>query len=452
MSNILVNNNFYISTSSACIVDLTPPSFSGINFIDVESRGQIRVGWPAATDATVPIRYEVYVQAATATGLFNTTNIVAITPNLQFDIFSLPDGSLLENGQTYFVGIRAIDGVSNRDSNTVSLSVISTGILTSIDVYECDGAFSLAKGGNFQGTIWARKNSELVTSLNADLGTASYQVYDNDGNPIVGMSETGIVADSEGQFKITPVVSQLSETLNHYLVKVTVNIDSEDRNNYLPIVKKIPSYRVNGHNVLDSDDNFIGIFWAEDETNLHVSDLSRLGTGSYDVLDKEGNIILGFSESGITPNSQGVFKITPVPGVDIEDLNLATGRFSVEVDGVTRTTYIPVSVKKIEYKIKAQFAINALNEFMSMFWVESSLGTIKTTNLSTASYQVYDKNGNTVVGLSGSGISADSNGRFISVPVSAALLTDLTHYNVEINITVDGKQLTAYKGFSLLGN
>jgi len=93
MPNILVNNNFYQGTSDACIVDLIPPTFAGINFLDVESRGQIRAGWSAATDPTPPIRYEVYIKASTATGLFNTTNIIAVTPNLQFDIFTLPDRS-----------------------------------------------------------------------------------------------------------------------------------------------------------------------------------------------------------------------------------------------------------------------------------------------------------------------------------------------------------------------
>jgi len=178
MPNILINNNFYQGTSQACIVDLTPPTFAGITFLDVESRGQIRAGWSAATDATAPIRYEVYIKASTVTGLFNTTNIIAVTPNLQYDIFTMPDGSFLVNGATYYVGVRAIDGVNNRDSNVVSMSVISTGVLTSIDVYETHASWSIDNLNQFRITMWADKNESLAIAPNGILGTASYQVYD----------------------------------------------------------------------------------------------------------------------------------------------------------------------------------------------------------------------------------------------------------------------------------
>ena len=144
------------SSSQACIVDLTAPTFSGINYLRVESRGQIRAKWTAASDATAPIRYEIYIQEFTATGLFSSANIIAITDKLQYDTFTMPDGSFLNNGSTYHVGVRAIDGVNNRDNNTVSLNVISTGILTSQDIYETKGTFTVGKNNMFQGTMWSR--------------------------------------------------------------------------------------------------------------------------------------------------------------------------------------------------------------------------------------------------------------------------------------------------------
>src|SRR5574343_249219 len=166
MPNILIGNNFYQGTSQACIIDLTPPTFAGINFLDVESRGQIRAGWSAATDATPPIRYEVYIKASTSSGLFNTSNVIAVTPNLQYDIFTLPDGSFLQNGVTYYVGVRAIDGVNNRDSNIISMNVISTGVLTSIDVYETHASWSIDNSNQFRVTLWADKNESLAVGLN----------------------------------------------------------------------------------------------------------------------------------------------------------------------------------------------------------------------------------------------------------------------------------------------
>lgn len=451
MSNILINNNFYISTPSACIVDLTPPTFAGINFADVESRGQIRVAWAAGTDVSNPIRYEVYIQASTAVGLFNFTNITAMTPNLQYDIFSLPDGSFLQNGTTYYIGVRAVDAVGNRDSNTISLNKIATGILTSIDIFGVKGAFSGAPGGNFQGTIWGMINGELATSSNSVLGTASYQVYDKDGNTISGLSESGIAADSNGQYQITPVSSTLDDILNHYLVKVTINIDGEDRVDYISIVEKSPSYSIAGQNAFDNNGDFTGVFWAEDESRLTINDLARLGNGSYDVLDESGNIVSGFSETGIVPNSQGMYVITPVSGISTEDLVLRTGRVTVSVDGKDRTTYIPINVGAVNHSVKATFSINALNQFQATFWVATSLGMIKTTSIGAANYTVYDSSGVAVSGLSQSGITADVNGRFQINPVSAILLTDLTHYSVKVGVIVDGIEHVSYKGFTLLG-
>lgn len=451
MPNILVTNNFYISSADACIVDLTPPTFTGINFLDVESRGQIRAAWPIATDATNPIRYEIYIQAATATGLFNIANIVAMSSQLQYDIFTLPDGSFLENGETYYVGVRAVDAVGNRDSNTVSLNVVSTGVLTSIDVYETRGAFTVGPEGDFQGTMWLLKNSELA--VGGTLGTASYIVYDKTGTAVPGMSQSGIVADVNGQFKITAVPSSLDETLNHYMVKVSITMDSEVREGYVPLVQKIPSYKIYGQNGFNSSSEFIGVFWVEEESGIHISDLSRLGVGSYDILDADGNIIAGFNETGLTANAQGVYTITPVSGIATEDLDLTTIRFTAIVDNVPRTSYISTKIQEIKHSVKSVFSINALNQLQATFWLATDDAEIITGSmLSTASYTVYDSSGNAVVGLTQSGITADVNGRFQISPVSATLLTDLTHYTVRVAIIYKNFEHVAYKGFTLLGN
>lgn len=454
MPNILIGNNFYISTSSACIVDLTPPTFAGINFLDVESRGQIRAGWSSASDATAPIRYEVYIQGVTSVGLFNTSNIISVTPNLQFDIFTLPDGSFLENGETYYVGIRAIDGVNNRDNNTVSMSVISTGVLTSIDMYETFGAFTQAPNGMFQGTIWANKNGELSTSLNSTLGTASYTVYDKNGNVVSGMSQSGITADSNSQFKITPVVSGLNEILDHYVVKVTVSIDSENRNSYIPLIEKIPSYRIIGHYDFDHNNDVVGEFWVEEEHGEHITNLSRLGNGQYDVYDADGVLVSGFSESGISPSSDGIYRTAPIPNVNPSDIHLWSAKVGAVIDGKLRTTRIAVVTGQIVHKCKGQFSINALNQLQATFWLQSegsSPEIVKGSTLSTANYIVYDAAGNAVAGLTETGLVADSNGMFHITPVSATLLTDLTHYTVRIGINAHGLEHVALKGFSLLG-
>jgi len=120
---------FIHKAAVASIVDTTPPTFSGISFITARPNGSIRPVWGAGTDLATPIRYEVYVQATTSVGLFSTSNIAYITNGLTIDVFQLADTSLLLKGTSYHMGIRAVDAVGNRDSNTASLSAISAGVL-----------------------------------------------------------------------------------------------------------------------------------------------------------------------------------------------------------------------------------------------------------------------------------------------------------------------------------
>lgn len=448
MSNILVNNNFYISTSSACIVDLTPPTFSGITFLDVESRGQIRSGWSAATDATAPIRYEVYIQASTATGLFNTSNITGITPNLTLDIFTMPDGSFLVNGTTYYVGVRALDAVSNRDSNLVSMSVISTGVLTSIDMYETKAAWSINDSNQFELTAWAEKNNSLATSVSDVLGTASYQVYDKLGVAIVGMSASGISANAQGLY-VMPAVSNLTlEERQHYEIKVSIMVDGEVRTNFLRIEAGADSYLVDGTSDVDYSGNLIGSFWVSDNEKILTS---GLGTGSFDVYTADGNP-LGISQSGIVANGSGLFVITPIPGANALDGTAAyITKVSVTVNGQTRTKNLILGNEPILYQNKAIFSINALNQLEATFWAIKNDERVNPALLGTAKYTVYDKNGTAVSGLTELGIVADGNGLFHSTPVLATLLTDLTHYSVKVEIVVAGATRTSFKGFTLLG-
>lgn len=447
MPNILVNNNFYQGTSAACIVDLTPPTFAGINFLDVESRGQIRAGWSAASDPTTPIRYEVYIKASTATGLFSVTNIIAITPNLQYDIFTMPDGSFLQNGTTYFVGIRAIDGVNNRDSNVISMSVISTGVLTSVDVYETHASWSIDNLNQFRITLWANKNENLAGGTNGVLGNASYQVYDKAGSAVVGMSGSGISANGQFLFIASPVSNLLVEDAEHYTVKVTINVDGESRVNMLPLMENKSAYKIDGLFFVNNQNNFDGTFWISKNEKLKTA---NLGTGAYQVFDHDGNPIVGMGQSGISPDGNGIYKITNVTSLLADDYPGYSVRVTVVVDGVTHSQMISSASPPIEYKPKAQFSINASNQLQATFWVEYD-SNVEVSGLGTANYAVYDVNGNAVVGLTQSGITPDVNGRFHITPVSAALLTDLTHYSVKVGVVAHGIERVSYKGFTLLG-
>lgn len=448
--DFLVNNNFYQPTSDACINDLTPPTFAGINFLDVESRGQIRAGWSAGSDATPPIRYEVYIQASTATGLFTApTNIIASTPNLLFDIFTLPDGSFLQNGVTYYVGVRAVDAVGNRDNNTVSLNVISTGVLTSIDTYQSLAAWSVDDSNQFRITLWANKNNSLAVSPDAILGTASYQVYDKAGNAIVGMSGSGITANSQGLYVASPVANQLVEVNEHYQIKASIVVDSEARVNFIRIEEDPAVYDINGTVSIDNANNLVGSFWITENEKVATS---NLGNGSYQFYDNDGTIIPGVSDTGIVPDGNGFFAITPFalpPSIDPTQVYIV--RFTCPINGVNRSHNVILNATPVVYTCRATFSINALNQLEASFWATVNNENADPSLLGNASYAIYDKNGNAVVGLSETGITPDGQGLYQTMAVSAALITDLTHYIAKITIEVAGEDRTVFKGFTLLG-
>lgn len=451
MPNLLVTNNFYISTSDACIVDLTPPVFAGINFLDVESRGQIRAGWSAATDSTLPIRYEIYIQATTAVGLFSVANIISVTPNLQYDIFTMPDGSFLVNGTTYHVGVRAIDGVSNRDSNTVSMNVISTGVLTSIDIYETKAVWSINNLNQFDVTIWANKNGSLAKSPEAVMGTASFQVYDEDGNIVVGMSGSGVSANSEGLYVFPSVANSLDSVYSHYEIKVTISIDGENRSNMVPVYPSSAKIEISG--IADANPvngNIFGSFWLTEDSSILTT---GLGNGSYQVYTANGILIPGLAQTGIVPDVNGNYVITPLALPAPLDPSAAyVVLLEAVAKGKSYSTKIILGDDPVTYQLKSTLSINGSNMLQGSLWAHKIHELVATATLGTASYTIYDKNGIAVSGLTESGITADANGAFHITPVSAILLTDLTHFLIKIVINIGGFNRTAMKGLSLLGN
>jgi hypothetical protein len=447
MPNFLVENNFYQGTSQACITDLTPPTFAGINFLDVESRGQIRAGWPAATDPTPPVRYEVYIKANNNTNLFNTANIIAITDKLQYDIFTLPDGSFLQNGTTYHVGVRAIDGVNNRDNNTVSQSVISTGILTAIDTYTVEGSFAVNGSNQFILKAWGNKNGSLAIAPGAVMGAASYQVYDGAGNAVAGMSGNDPAPNSQGEYVFPAVANTLDRINNTYSIKITIDIDGEDRVNFIPIPALEKIYKINGAIDVNNSNQITGSFWITRKGNLMTT---SLGTCSYTLYDAQGNS-LSISESGISADANGFFVITPTAFTGYDATKAYVAKVTITADGTPITEDIVIGNEPEVFDNKAVFSINASNQLRATFWATKNNQLLSGSILGTASYQVYDASGNPVAGLTQSGITADSNGFFHTTPVLANQITDLTHYVIKITISVAGQNRISTRAITLLG-
>lgn len=101
-----------------------------------------------------------------------------------------------------------------------------------------------------------------------------------------------------------------------------------------------------------------------------------------------------------------------------------------------------------EYEAHGVFSINASNQFRGSLWLTKNASVLM-TSLTTADYQVFDADGNAVAGLSQVGVTPDVNGIFEITAVSAAGLTDLTHYVVKITIYYDGETYISYRGITL---
>lgn len=127
--NQLFASLFEQSTSKACLVDVTGPTFAGITSAVAQINGSVNVGWSAATDATTPLTYAVYVKAGSAPNPGTDTPAV-LTRALSAKVYVDGLQALLVKGTTYYFLVRAIDAVGNQDSNLISMTAISAGVLT----------------------------------------------------------------------------------------------------------------------------------------------------------------------------------------------------------------------------------------------------------------------------------------------------------------------------------
>lgn len=109
------------------------------------------------------------------------------------------------------------------------------------------------------------------------------------------------------------------------------------------------------------------------------------------------------------------------------------------------TADLGVATFEEHFQVCAVANINASNMFEATFWVNRH-GQRVDSNLSNASYRVRDKDGNTVSGLASASVAPDLNGYFKITAVSAALIYDLTHYLLEIEIPVDGVEIAGSVG------
>ena len=126
----MAQNNYmggyvYNKVPNASVSDTTPPTFSGIATLVAQGNGSLRATWTAASDATTPIYYEIYI----STGAIDYSKKVARVKALTFDLFQDTLGLLLYN-TVYYVAVRAVDGVGNVETNITVLNATSGGVAT----------------------------------------------------------------------------------------------------------------------------------------------------------------------------------------------------------------------------------------------------------------------------------------------------------------------------------
>jgi hypothetical protein len=338
--NQLVTGGAKQRSSQACIVDLTPPTFAGINFLTRSGLGQLRAAWAVATDGSSPVSYEVYIEAEPAANLFNPANIALVTRSLQADLFSLSNGSLLQSGVNYYVGVRAVDAIGNREGNTVSLSQVSPGITGATNA-KISGVFAVNTNNQLIASFWVNDNDGIIDNP-LRLGNASYVIYDQNGNTVPSMSENNVAPDSEGFFEITPVTSVLNLDNTFYTVKVMIPVDSIPVVYNLPITyaEAGPHYEPRAIFSINAANQLQGTLWCVKDGEL-IS--SSLGTASFIVYDKDGNSI-GISQSGLTADVNGYYDIAPVSAAPITDLTHYVVKITVSASGQNRVGTVGITL------------------------------------------------------------------------------------------------------------
>ncbi|CAB4125175.1 hypothetical protein UFOVP53_74 [uncultured Caudovirales phage] len=168
MARQFFKGSFKHKVSNSAITDLTMPTFAGITSLIANPNGSLSINASAATDVSTPVKYEIYI-STTNVSLFSLSNISLIVNSLPCLAFQDSSGNILTS-QLYYVGIRAVDSVGNRNTNTVILSATSVGMPDT-------STFSLLTSLNAK--IGTPTLSTVSADINSRLASSSYVAPDN---------------------------------------------------------------------------------------------------------------------------------------------------------------------------------------------------------------------------------------------------------------------------------
>lgn len=95
-------------------------------------------------------------------------------------------------------------------------------IIETTPVFQICAVANINASNQFECTFWINRNGELVDS---DLGAAEYKIRDKNGSLVSGLTESGITADANGYFQITPIDASLIYDLNHYVLEIEIPVE-----------------------------------------------------------------------------------------------------------------------------------------------------------------------------------------------------------------------------------
>jgi ABC-type thiamin/hydroxymethylpyrimidine transport system permease subunit len=203
MSQYFYKHNSH-KASAASISDIIAPTFLGIDSLTQNANGSLGFTLLAATDSTNPIRYEIYI-ALSSVGLFSLSNICLITNLLSGNIFTNNLGTLLVAG-TYFVGVRAVDAVGNRDNNTVSISAVSLGVPDNSLVLKLDSLLADLALVKTQTDKFSFTGANVNSIAQVVVDKTGYALTVGERNAIASAVEAAILNELDGQAVIDAIV------------------------------------------------------------------------------------------------------------------------------------------------------------------------------------------------------------------------------------------------------
>jgi hypothetical protein len=308
---------------TAAITDTTAPTFAGITGLTANINGSLTASWSAGTDSSTPIEYVVYVQASTATGLFNSSNIAQIISALGAHIYVLNDLSRLQKGVVYYVGVRAKDALSNIDSNVVSMNATSAGVLD-------DDLATIAASLAATELLLAADHTNLAADhVNFQSDHTNFQTdHTNFGTDHTnfGTDHTNFQTDHTNfQADDSAFDTDHSNFVDVYndLVAVEADLAAEKSS-------------CKGVFAIGNTNDLTAELWFEFKGQAVTS---LLGTASYTVYDSDDNAVAGLTESGLTANGNGIYKITPVSAAGLEPFVNYRVKIAITYDSVLYTSY-----------------------------------------------------------------------------------------------------------------